>query len=184
VHEGVFKSFGKNGTFEQNGRFYDVLNVDLETAVEMLKQARKRASATPVRELGPHPEDGTPVAIFEGRYGPFVRYGAVNVTIPKGTSIDEVKLEQVAQWAADKLARGGPVSGRRSRKPQAPANGQQKQRTAPAKRAKAARGDAPTESAVAKSVARTKSPATKGDAGKAAPARKTAAKKKSGRTRR
>jgi DNA topoisomerase-1 len=184
VHEGVFKSFGKNGVFEHNGRPWDVLTVDLETAVEMLKQARKRASATPVRELGAHPEDGTPVAIFEGRYGPFVRYGDVNVTIPKGTSIDEVKLEQVAQWAADKLARGGPVSGRRSRRSKAPANGEKTQPAPRAKRGKAAGGEAPAEPATAKSVARSKSPAAKGKAGKAAPARRTAGKKKAGRTRR
>jgi topoisomerase IA-like protein len=36
-----------------------------------------------------------------------VKYGAVNVTIPKGTNIEEVKLEQVAQWAAEKIARDG-----------------------------------------------------------------------------
>jgi DNA topoisomerase-1 len=103
----VYKSFGPGGTFEINGRKYDVFDVDLPTAIEMLKQARQRASATPVKELGQHPEDGTPVAIFEGRYGPYVKYGAVNVTIPKGTNIEEVKLEQVAQWAAEKIARDG-----------------------------------------------------------------------------
>jgi DNA topoisomerase-1 len=103
----VYKSFGPGGTFELNGRKYDVFDVDLPAAIEMLKQARKRASATPVRELGQHPEDGTPIAIFEGRYGPYVKYGAVNVTIPKGTNIEDVRLEQVVQWAAEKIARDG-----------------------------------------------------------------------------
>ena len=69
VHEAtpkVYKSFGPGGTFELNGRRYDVFDVDLPTAIEMLKQARKRASATPLRELGQHPEDGTPIADFRG----------------------------------------------------------------------------------------------------------------------
>lgn len=141
VHEAtpkVYKSFGSDGTFELNGRRYDVYNVDLETAVEMLKQARKRASATPVRELGQHPEDGSPVAIFEGRYGPFVRYGTLNVTIPKGTPIEEVRLEQVAEWAAEKAARGGPPA-RGSRASKSPKNGR------PAARAPRAKSAAPSK---------------------------------------
>jgi len=116
VHEApqkVYKSFGPGGSFEHDGRRYDVFNVDLPTAIEMLKQARKRASATPLRELGQHPEDGSTIAIFEGRYGPYVKYGAVNVTIPKGMTIEEVRLEQVVEWAADKIARDGGVPRRK-----------------------------------------------------------------------
>jgi DNA topoisomerase I len=185
VHDGVFKSFGKDGSFELNGRRSDVLNVDLEMAVEMLKQARKRASATPVRELGTHPEDGSPVAIFEGKYGPFVRYGAVNVTIPKDTSIEEVKIEQVAQWAAEKVARGGPVRGRGARRSKAATNGRKTQAPA-ADGAKPAA--APKKARAAKSVARKKSPAAaakssaeaKGQPAKSGSARK-ATKKKTGR---
>jgi len=186
VHEGVFKSFGKDGTFEHNGQRYDVLTVDLETAIEMLKQARKRASATPVRELGKHPEDGSPVAIFEGKYGPFVRYGSVNVTIPKGMTVEEVKFEQVAQWAAEKAARGGPVRGGRTRRSKAATNGQKAQppssmdEAAPQKRSSATKTK---KSAAAKSVARTKSSAAvpKTPAAKSPSARKTAAGKKKSR---
>jgi len=161
VHEGVFKSFGKDGSFEHNGRRYDVLTVDLETAVEMLKQARRRASATPVRELGKHPEDGSPVAIFEGRYGPFVRYGAINVTIPKGTPLEAVTFEQVAQWAAEKVARGGPVRNQRTRKTKAANNGQKSEPPAEAHGATPKnRGAAPKKPAAAKLLARSKSPVT------------------------
>jgi DNA topoisomerase I len=143
VHEAtpkVYKSFGPGGTFEHNGRRYDVFDVDLPTAIEMLKQARKRASVTPVRELGQHPEDGTPIAIFEGRYGPYVKYGPVNVTIPKGTAIEDVRLEQVAQWAADKIASGRGVP-RRKRASKAPTNGQ------PAAKPKQAKPSAPKKKA-------------------------------------
>ena len=118
----VYKSFGPGGAFELNGRKYDVFDVDLPAAIEMLKQARQRASATPVRELGQHPEDGTPVGVFEGRYGAYVKYGAVNVTIPKGTTIEEVRLEQVAQWAAEKIARDADNPPRK-RATKAPRNG-------------------------------------------------------------
>jgi DNA topoisomerase I len=188
VHEGVFKSFGKDGSFEHNARRHDVLNVDLETAVEMLKQARKRASATPLRELGNHPQDGSPVAIYEGRYGQYVRYGDINVTIPKGIALEDVKLEQVALWAAEKAARGGPPTrARRSRKTAAPKNG--KSQTPPA----GSDGKSPKKAAAkktmgAKSVARSKSPSGKPATAAAKehaetePARRTAGKKKASRT--
>jgi DNA topoisomerase-1 len=82
--------------------------------------------------LGQHPEDGSTIAIFEGRYGPYVKYGAVNVTIPKGTTIEEVRLEQVVEWAADKIARDGGVP-RRKRAAKPAKNGRP---TAAPKRAK------------------------------------------------
>jgi DNA topoisomerase-1 len=179
VHDGVYKSFGKDGTFEHDGRRYNVLDVDLPTAVEMLKQARRRAAATPIRELGTHPEEGSPVAVFEGRYGPFVRYGGLNVTIPKGTSVEEVRLEDVARWAADKIARGGGASGSRGRKGAA--------------RRKAAAAEGPAPTAAKESASRAKkrssprakpgSPTTKAAGTSSKSAAKSAAKKTGGSTK-
>ncbi len=158
VHEAnpkVYKSFGPGGTFELNGRRYDVFDVDLPTSIEMLKQARKRASATPLRELGQHPEDGTPIAIFEGRYGQYVKYGEVNVTIPKGTAIEDVRLDQVVQWAADKIDSGRGVP-RRKRASKAPTNGQ------PAAKPKQAKPPAPKKKAPPrKKAAKAKTKGTK-----------------------
>ena len=115
VHDKIYKNFDKRtGTFARNGREYDVLSVDLETAVEMLKDARRRAAPTPLKELGTHPEDGQPVAIFEGRYGPYVKHGKVNATIPKDREIEQVTLEESLTWLAEKAARGG--GGRRGTK--------------------------------------------------------------------
>lgn len=161
VHDGTYKSFGRDGSFELNGRRFDVLNVDLETALEMLKLARKRASATPLRELGKHPEDGSPVAIFEGKYGPFARYGAVNVTIPKGTNLEEVKLEQVAQWAAEKAARE--PSGRSRGARRAKAAAKPPASTGNGERSKRAKAASPTAAAPAKAAAaaRKKKPSRK-----------------------
>jgi DNA topoisomerase-1 len=164
-----------------NGRRYDVLDVDLETSIEMLKQARKRASATPVRELGTHPEDGSAVAIFEGKYGPYVRYGSVNVTIPKGMTVEEVKLEEVAKWAADKIARGGPVRGGRTRKAKSATNGQKtKPAAAAGDGASAKRRPATKKAATTKSVARAKSPAATTKAAGATPKSPTGAAKAEG----
>ncbi len=98
THNGVFKSLGKD---------YDVLTVDLDTAVELLKQAKSRATATPIKELGKHPDDEQLVAIYDGRYGPYVKHGKINATIPKGYEIDQVSLEEAVQWVNDKAAQKG-----------------------------------------------------------------------------
>jgi DNA topoisomerase-1 len=72
----------------------DVFRIDLATAVELLKLARTRAAAAPLRELGAHPEDGQPVQVFSGKYGPYVKHDNVNATIPKETPVDELTLAQ------------------------------------------------------------------------------------------
>jgi DNA topoisomerase-1 len=95
----------------------DVFRIDLATAVELLKLARTRAAATPLRELGAHPEDGQPVQVFSGKYGPYVKHGKVNATIPKETPVEEVTLAQALSLLEERIARGGGAprrAGRRS----------------------------------------------------------------------
>ena len=105
THDKVFKSFGKDGTFTLNEKIYDVLNVDMETAIEMLKTAR--GPAKPLRELGPHPKDGEMVAIFDGRYGPYVKHLKINATIPNEKKPEEVGMEEALDWLAAKAAKKG-----------------------------------------------------------------------------
>ena len=150
VHEGptkVYKSVPKD---------LDVLQVDLPKALELLAQAKMRRGATPVKELGPHPTDGQPVQVFEGKYGPYVKHGDVNATIPKETAIDAVTLEQALELIAARAAamgdsprRGGKRAGKK-----APA------KKAPAK--KAATKKAATKKAPAKKAAQKKTTEKKG----------------------
>lgn len=97
VHEGKYKSLGKD---------HDVLTVDLDEAVELLKQVKTRGS-TPIKELGKHPEDEKPIGIYEGRYGAYVKHGKTNATIPKGYEIEHVSLEMAIEWVDAKAAKGG-----------------------------------------------------------------------------
>ncbi len=84
VHAGKYKSLGKED---------DVLTIELDHAVELLATAKTKAAPTPLKELGEHPVEGGLVAIFEGRYGPYVKHGKTNATIPKDTDLNSVTLQ-------------------------------------------------------------------------------------------
>ena len=79
----------------------------MNRAVELLASAKARPSAEPVRTLGEHPDDGQPVAIFKGRYGPYVRHGRVMASLRKGQEIEAVSLDEAVELIAAKAAKGG-----------------------------------------------------------------------------
>lgn len=98
----------------------DVLTVDLERVLELLSEpkgargSRSRSTAkSPLQELGPHPDDGAPVQVLDGRYGPYVKHKSVNVTLPKGTDPATVTLEQAVELLAAKAGKGGKTGRKR-----------------------------------------------------------------------
>ena len=108
LHDKVYASFDKKTHVKEvDGQTYNVLTVTMDAAVDMLKNTKKRAAPTPVREVGKHPEDEAVIGIFEGRYGPYVKHGKINATIPKGIEIPDVTLDQAIQWLEEKAAKTG-----------------------------------------------------------------------------
>ncbi len=105
LHDKTYKSLPKDG---------DVLTIDLAAAVELLKQARVKVAPTPLCELGNHPDDGETIAIYEGRYGPYVRHGEVFASLPKDRTIESVQLDEALIWLAERAAKG-PSKKRRGR---------------------------------------------------------------------
>jgi DNA topoisomerase-1 len=99
----------------------DVLEIDLDRALELLSAAPVRrgkgersggGNANVLHELGEHPEAGGPIQILAGRYGPYVKHGKINVTIPKGIEPANVTVEQAVSWLAEKAANGAGKTGR------------------------------------------------------------------------
>jgi DNA topoisomerase-1 len=56
--------------------------------------------------LGQHP-DGGEIAVFEGRYGPYIKWEKINATLPKDITPEDVALDQALQLIAEKAAKGG-----------------------------------------------------------------------------
>ncbi|MEJ2666978.1 MAG: topoisomerase C-terminal repeat-containing protein [Deinococcales bacterium] len=100
-HEGVYASIPKD-TF--------VLDVTLEQALELLKN--KRARNQPLRTLGEHPDSGTAVEVREGRYGPYVKSGKLNASLPNDVTPDQVTLEHAVELLAARAAKGGAKGGK------------------------------------------------------------------------
>ncbi len=117
--EPVEAGIGRYGPFVKHGRVYanlpevdEVFTVGMNRAVELLAQKASRgagrgAAAKPLKELGEHPQEGGPVAVMEGRYGPYVKWDKVNATLPKGVEPADVTMDMAVELIAEKAAKKG-----------------------------------------------------------------------------
>ena len=85
----------------------EVFTVGMNRAVQLI--AEKVASrggrgktAKPLRELGAHPDDGGPVNVMDGKYGPYIKWAKVNATLPKEVDPADVTMDQALQLIAEK----------------------------------------------------------------------------------
>jgi DNA topoisomerase-1 len=94
----------------------DVLTVELERALQLLAEPKagrgRRAAAKPLRELGSHPADEEPVNIYDGPYGPYIKHGKVNASLPEGQTVEDITLETAvaalaAKAGSKKSGKGG-----------------------------------------------------------------------------
>ena len=105
----------------------DVFEIGMNRAVEILAEKRanpggrgRGASVKPLRELGDHPEEGGAVNVMDGRYGPYVKWGKVNATLPKGVDPADVSLASALGLIAEKTTKkGAPRKKAAPRKPAA-----------------------------------------------------------------
>ncbi len=99
-----------NGKYANLPEVDEVFTIGMNRAVEVLAQKAARggrgAAAKALRTLGEHPEGG-PVEVFEGRYGPYVKWAKVNATLPKGSDPQTVTLDEALPLIAAKAAKGG-----------------------------------------------------------------------------
>lgn len=109
---------GRYGPFVKHGSLYanlpevtEVFEIGINRAVDVLaekaaKRGGGRAAATPLKELGDHPEGGA-INIMDGRYGPYVKWEKINATLPKGTEPADVNLDMALELIAEKAAKSG-----------------------------------------------------------------------------
>ncbi|WP_439628046.1 type I DNA topoisomerase [Shinella sp.] len=94
----------------------DVFSVGLNRAVTVIADkaskgpgGRSRGTPAALKTLGDHP-DGGPITVRDGKYGPYVNWGKVNATLPKGKAADSVTMEEALVLIAEKAGKT-PVKG-------------------------------------------------------------------------
>ncbi len=65
-----------------------------------------RAATPPLRELGTDPVSNKPLVVKDGRFGPYITDGDVNVTVPRDTDIEKLTHERAVELIAEKRAKG------------------------------------------------------------------------------
>jgi DNA topoisomerase-1 len=123
----------------------DVFSIGLNRAVAVLAdKASKsagggrsaRAAASALKELGDHP-DGGKVTVRDGRYGPYVNWGKVNATLPKGKDPQSVTFEEALALIAERAAKS-PVKSKSTAKKKSAAADTGETKTKAASKPKAA----------------------------------------------
>ena len=94
-HDGMFKSIPKAD---------NVHDIALARAIQLL--AEKKAGGMSGRALGAHPEDGRSIVVHSGRYGPYVKHGKINATIPPSADPAKLTLQEAVELLAAKSAKG------------------------------------------------------------------------------
>lgn len=101
-----------DGTYANLESAEDVFSIGLNRAVTVLaeKQAkgpgRGRGTPAALKQLGDHP-DGGPITVRDGKYGPYVNWGKVNATLPKGKDPAVVTVEEALAMIAEKAGSKG-----------------------------------------------------------------------------
>ncbi len=162
-----------------------LLSITLDEALIVFSQP-KRGGKQVLRELGVHAPSGETVSILDGRYGPYIKLGKANVSVPKDDKVEDLTLERALALLVEKVGEEG-LTGKKAKQPAAKkvgaASTTKKAATSP-KAAKKAASKQPAASAddapAAKKPAAKKATAAKTTttaAKKAAATKKTAASK-------
>jgi DNA topoisomerase-1 len=112
----ILAGFGRYGPYVQHDGKYaslsspeEVFEVGLNRAVSLLAEKaanRRPRGASVIKELGEHPELGGKVQVLSGRYGPYVKHGKVNATLPKDIEPEQTTLEQAVELIAARSTKG------------------------------------------------------------------------------
>jgi DNA topoisomerase-1 len=117
----IVSGIGRYGPFVLHDGMYanlesveDVFTVGLNRAVTVLAEKAaggkgrfQRAKPTVLKDLGEHPAEGGKIEVLSGRYGPYVKHGKVNATIPQGKEPAALTVEEAIELIAARAAKGG-----------------------------------------------------------------------------
>ncbi len=105
--EPILAGIGRFGSYVKHGKTYanledgdDVLTIGLNRAVTLIAEKKanpkkgRRFGADPGKVLGEHPDQGGPVVVKNGRYGPYVSHNGINATITGDKTPETITLTE------------------------------------------------------------------------------------------
>lgn len=105
-------AIGRYGPYVRHKRDYrnldsidKVFTITYEEAMEILSQPKNnRRRRKVLKELGKDPESGKEINVLDGRYGPYVKLGKTNASLPKGVNPDDMTLDKALKLIEEKRA--------------------------------------------------------------------------------
>jgi DNA topoisomerase-1 len=111
-----------DGTYANLDSVEDVFTIGLNRAVSIIAEklakgrgGRNGSTPAALKDLGDHPDGGGKVTVRDGKYGPYVNFGKVNATLPKGKDPASVTIEEALALIAEREAKGGGKPARRAK---------------------------------------------------------------------
>jgi len=113
----ITAGIGRYGPFVEHEKKYanlpdwrEVLDIGINRAVTVIAEAKTRggrAAPKALKDLGEHPEEGGEIKVLDGRYGPYVKHGKINATIPKDVDPQSITIEEAVRLIAERAAKAG-----------------------------------------------------------------------------
>ncbi|WNM24849.1 type I DNA topoisomerase [Demequina capsici] len=122
AQNGRYGPYLKKGTDSRTIDSEDqLLSITLDEALAIYaqpKRGRGRTAKPPLKELGVDPVSEKPIVVKEGRFGEYITDGVTNITIPRGTTVDELTHERAVELLQEKREKA-PAKKTAARKPAA-----------------------------------------------------------------
>jgi len=116
----ITAGLGRYGPFVLHDGMYanvesieEVFSIGINRAVALIAEKAaggkgrfQRAKPAVLKDLGEHPDGGGKIEVLSGRYGPYVKHGSVNATIPKGKDPATLTVAEAVDLIAERAAKG------------------------------------------------------------------------------
>ncbi|MEO1718627.1 MAG: type I DNA topoisomerase [Pseudomonadota bacterium] len=129
-----------DGKYTRLDSLDDVFEIGINRAVTEIaekaaKGGRGRAQAEVLKDLGEHPDVGGKMEVLNGRYGPYIKHGKINATVPKGREPADITVEEAVKLIAERAEKTGKSVGGAKKKAAAKKKAPAKKKAAPKKAA-------------------------------------------------
>lgn len=97
-----------DGDFRSIPRGEDFFKFDLNKAMALLSTPKKgRGKPAPIKEFKKHPDLDAEIQILSGKYGPYLKCGKINASLPEDIKPEDVTYEKAVELLNEKVGSSG-----------------------------------------------------------------------------